>query len=109
LIGNLETKFCIKGKECTTVTHSIPMHKHSLTPGIYILDLKTKSCFITPAIEGIPLDSQVVDHLLTFKGDFESTHKEFVFIKSQDGGLDAKDIYGYVCPNLSKTVVFKTP
>jgi hypothetical protein len=108
LIGNSGTKFCVKGKDCTTVTHSVPMRKHAVVAGIYILDSKTKSCFISPFIESDSLDAQVTNRLLTFKGDFEATRKEFVLIKSQDSG-DVKDIDGYARPNLSKTVAFKTP
>jgi hypothetical protein len=108
LIGNSGTKFCVKGKECTTVTHSIPMRKHAVVPGIYILDAKTKSCFISPFVDVSVLDTQVVDRLLSSEGDLETIRKEFVFINSQDSG-DVKDIDGYARLNLSKTVAFKTP
>ena len=108
LIGNSGTKFCIKGKDCTTVTHSLPMRKHPVSLGLYILDERSKACFIEPVIDSSLLEPKVVERLLSFKGDFESTRKEFVFIKSQDGA-NASDIDGYARPNLSKTVAFKTP
>jgi hypothetical protein len=108
LIGNSGTKFCIKGKDCTTTTHVLPMRKHIATRGLYILDKRSNGCLINPVLDLGNLDESVILRLLTTEADPESLRNEFVFIASQDGSKDS-EIDGVARKTYLKSVNFKTP
>lgn len=108
LIGNSGTKFCIKGNDCTTSTHVLPMRKHLTTPGLYILDKRTGGCLISPVLDPSNLDEEVINRLLITDLEPGALLKEFALISSQDGSNDS-EIDGFARKNLLKTVAFKTP
>jgi hypothetical protein len=108
LIGNSGTKFCIKGKDCTTSTHVLPMRKHSVTPGLHILDKRSGGCLVNPVLDTTDLDETVIERLLATEAEPAELRKEFILIASQDGSKDS-EIDAGVRKTFLKTVNFKTP
>ena len=108
LIGSSGTKFCIKGNDCTTSTHILPMRKHRTIPGLYIMDKRTGVCLINPFLDISTIDEEVINRLLITDLEPEFLLKEFALISSQDGSKDA-EINAFARKNLLKTVAFKTP
>jgi hypothetical protein len=82
LIGNSGTKFCIKSKDCTTSTHVLPMRKHQVSSGLYILDKRTGGCLVNPVLDTSNLDESLIDRLLSTEGEFEDLRNEFTIGKS---------------------------
>jgi hypothetical protein len=84
------------------------MRKHQASPGVSIMDKKSRGCFVSPRLDFNKLDNSVVERLLTYDADMETLRKEFVLIANQDRFKDS-EIDDGVRKNLMKTVAFKTP
>ena len=108
LIGNTGTKFCVKPADCNISTHTLPVRKHEVTKGLYILDKRTNGCLISPVVDTKGLDVSVINRLLTTELEGEEIRKEFILINSQEGSNDTEIDTG-ARSTLKKAVEFKTP